>query len=289
MDAPKEGGHAFGGALCGPVFQRDRRTLRELSEHSAGSKFCQQRNRRQQSSPRRKPRIICRRHEPFAPTTFWNARRLFLAAGLVLSSMLGTTAWVKIKNSQFITVKGSTRKNVKSDLVVWKGSFTAEAPTLLEAQQQTQGRRRESWTIFERQRRDQSLFSSRSPLKKSRPVFERDRRWRKIGSQQRTVGYQLTQTVAVESDDVDRLAQLDTTPLVEQGVLFTTEPPQFLYTQGGRGKNRDAGRRHERCPRPRRTNRRAGRPEHCQFARRRNGRVSDHAVAQQATPAARRE
>ena len=50
-------------------------------------------------------------------------------------------------------------------------------------------------------------------------------------SEQRTVGYRLTQTVRVESADIDRLAQLDTTPLVEQGVLFTTEPPQFLYTK----------------------------------------------------------
>jgi len=60
---------------------------------------------------------------------------LFLAVGLVLSAMLATTTWLKVKNSQFITAKGSTRKNVKSDLVVWKGSFSTEAPTLLEAQQ----------------------------------------------------------------------------------------------------------------------------------------------------------
>jgi hypothetical protein len=45
------------------------------------------------------------------------------------------------------------------------------------------------------------------------------------------MGYRLMQSVRVESPDVDRLAQLDTTPLVEQGVLFTTEPPQFLYTK----------------------------------------------------------
>ena len=68
------------------------------------------------------------------PQLFGMLAGLFLAVGLVLSSMLGTTAWVKIKNSQFITAKGSTRKNVKSDLVVWNGSFTTEAPTLLEAQ-----------------------------------------------------------------------------------------------------------------------------------------------------------
>src|ERR1035438_8002180 len=69
------------------------------------------------------------------PQLFGMLAGLFLAAGLVLSSMLGTAAWVKIKNSQFITSKGSARKNIKSDLVVWKGSFTTEAPTLLEAQQ----------------------------------------------------------------------------------------------------------------------------------------------------------
>jgi hypothetical protein len=35
----------------------------------------------------------------------------------------------------------------------------------------------------------------------------------------------------VESADVEGMAQLDTTPLVEQDVLFTTEAPQFLYTK----------------------------------------------------------
>src|SRR5476649_2731566 len=68
------------------------------------------------------------------PQLFGMLAGLFLAVGLVLSSMLTTTTWLKVKNSQFITSKGSTRKNVKSDLVVWKGSFTTESPTLLEAQ-----------------------------------------------------------------------------------------------------------------------------------------------------------
>ena len=68
------------------------------------------------------------------PHLFGMLAGLFLAAGLVLSSMLGTAAWVKIKNSQFITAKGSTRKNVKSDLIVWQGNFNVEADTLLDAQ-----------------------------------------------------------------------------------------------------------------------------------------------------------
>jgi hypothetical protein len=54
--------------------------------------------------------------------------------------------------------------------------------------------------------------------------------------QERTTGYRLTQGVRVESEAVDQTAKLDTTPLVEQGILFTTEPPQFIYTKVGEEK-----------------------------------------------------
>ena len=67
------------------------------------------------------------------PQLFGMLAGLFLAAGLVLSSMLATAAWIKVKNSQFITVKGSTRRNVSSDLIVWQGSFEVQAPALLDA------------------------------------------------------------------------------------------------------------------------------------------------------------
>jgi len=61
---------------------------------------------------------------------------LFLAAGLVVSAGVATTAWFKVKTAEAITVKGSAGKNVRADLVVWKGSFTAQAARLLDAQQQ---------------------------------------------------------------------------------------------------------------------------------------------------------
>src|ERR1039458_10228057 len=69
------------------------------------------------------------------PQLFGMLAGLFLAVGLVLSSMLATTTWLKVKNSQFIMSKGSTRKNVKSDLIIWQGNFDVEAATLLDAQQ----------------------------------------------------------------------------------------------------------------------------------------------------------
>src|SRR6266496_1925003 len=59
---------------------------------------------------------------------------LFLAAGLVLSAMLVTRAWLKIAEWETISVTGSARKAVRSDLVIWRGSFTADGDTLLAAQ-----------------------------------------------------------------------------------------------------------------------------------------------------------
>lgn len=166
------------------------------------------------------------------PQLFGMLAGLFLAAGLVLSSMLGTAAWVKIKNSQFITTKGSTRKNVKSDLVVWKGSFTTEAATLLEAQQKLKTDGLKVAQFFTVNGVTNVVFKPIVIEKKTASVEvkapqEDVKQW----TEERTIGFRLTQAVRVESPDVDRLAILDTTPLVEQGVIFTTELPEFLYTK----------------------------------------------------------
>jgi uncharacterized protein len=163
------------------------------------------------------------------PQLFGMLAGLFLAAGLVLSSMLGTTAWVKIKNSQFITSKGSTRKNVKSDLVVWKGSFTTEAPTLLEAQHNLKADASKVEEFLSKSGVTNTVFKPIA-IEEIEASVSNETNGENI-SRQRTVGYRLTQKVRVESENVERLAQLDTTPLVEEGVLFTTEPPQFLYTK----------------------------------------------------------
>jgi hypothetical protein len=153
---------------------------------------------------------------------------LFLAVGLVLSSMLGTTAWVKIKNSQFITSKGSTRKNVKSDLIIWQGIFNVEADTLLGAQRKLKTELVAVGQFLSGNGVTNYVFKPIG-IEELKATLKDADGWR----QERTTGYCLTQTVRVESEEVDKIANLDTTPLVEQGILFTTEPPQFIYTKVG--------------------------------------------------------
>ena len=122
-----------------------RRALRQLPEHPAGSELDDK-------------RAAARRGKHFAqnpdamnesrPQLFGMLAGLFLAAGLVLSSMLGTAAWVKIKNSQFITVKGSARKNIESDLAIWRGSFRGRGGNVAGRAAQDPGEPRAWWKNF---------------------------------------------------------------------------------------------------------------------------------------------
>ena len=156
---------------------------------------------------------------------------LFLAAGLVLSAMLGTSAWMKIKNSQFITVKGSVQKNIESDLAIWSGGFQVEAETLLDAQHKIQAQR----ALVAKFLGDAGVTNFNFT-----PIYIEELKATQKAPDgfvsQRTRGFRLSQSVAVESSDVDRLDRLDSTPLVEQGVIFTVGAPQFIYTKSGEAK-----------------------------------------------------
>jgi uncharacterized protein len=165
------------------------------------------------------------------PQLFGMLAGLFLAAGLIVSSMLGTAAWVKIRNSQFITVKGSVQKNIESDLAIWSGTFQSEAETLLDAQHQIQTNR----SLVEK-----FLATAGVTNFNFAPIAIEELKASKKSADgfisQRTTGYRLSESVSVESSDVGRLDKLDTTPLVEQGVIFTVAPPQFIYTKAGETK-----------------------------------------------------
>lgn len=67
------------------------------------------------------------------PHLFGLVAGLFLAAGLCLTALLVTRAWMRISESQIISVTGSARKDVRSDLAIWDCGFSSEAPTLAEA------------------------------------------------------------------------------------------------------------------------------------------------------------
>jgi len=172
----------------------------------------------------------------FKPQLFGMLAGLFLAAGLVFSAMVGSTAWLKIHNSQFVSVKGSARKNIKSDLAVWKGNFTAEAPALLDAQRNLTDARAKVNIFLNDSGMTNHAFDS-VVIEEVRARFETEKDGLRT-YQEKTVGYKLTQSFEARTPDADRIAQLnaDSTALVEQGVMLKTEKPKYIYTKVGEEK-----------------------------------------------------
>jgi hypothetical protein len=166
------------------------------------------------------------------PHLFGVLAGLFLAAGLVLSSMLGTATWLKVKNSQFISVKGSARKDVQADLAIWRGAFIEEAPTILEAQKalQTDSKAVE---VFLQEEGATNFVLLPITIEERHGTLETNSLTREM-----IVGYRLTQPVRVESTDVAliRRLNLESSGLVEGGILFTSAPPQFIYTRSAETK-----------------------------------------------------
>jgi len=168
------------------------------------------------------------------PHLFGLLAGLALAAGLVFTALVLANAWTRIAESQVINVTGSARKNVRSDLVVWRSSFSAEAPTLIEAQQKLRADHAKVAAFFSS--RGIGGFTA-SPVQ----ITELTARQRNEDDDTVTkvrVGYRLTQFVEVHSDDVERVPRLanDSSELLQQGVAFVSGGFDFIYTKAGEAK-----------------------------------------------------
>lgn len=168
------------------------------------------------------------------PHLFGLLAGLALAAGLVFTALVLANAWTRIAESQVINVTGSARKNVRSDLVVWRSSFSVEAPTLIEAQQKLRADHAKVAAFFSG--RGIEGFTA-SPVQ----ITEITARQRNEDDDTITkvrVGYRLTQFVEVHSDDVERVPRLanDSSELLQQGVAFVSGGFDFIYTKAGEAK-----------------------------------------------------
>lgn len=166
------------------------------------------------------------------PHLFGLLAGLFLAAGIAFAALVVAGAWSRIAESQVINVTGSARKNVRSDLVVWRAGFSTEAPTLLEAQQKLKA---------DLAKVEQFLGAKGVAEFALAPVQIRELTV-KVSDDgetgQRRVGYRLNQSIEVRSADVERVPRLssESTELLEQGVAFMSESMEFIYTRANEAK-----------------------------------------------------
>jgi len=155
-----------------------------------------------------------------------------LAIGLIVSSMILSWAYTGSKKSEeAITVTGSAKKRIKSDLVVWNAGASVQGTQLADAYKQIaqQTPQVKKYLLDKGIPEDQITVSAIStiPLKKTVTYGEEQ--------SSEIVGYELRQEVTVTSNEVDKIAQIarESTELINQGILLRSEAPKFYYTKLG--------------------------------------------------------
>ncbi|HEV2913621.1 MAG TPA: SIMPL domain-containing protein [Pyrinomonadaceae bacterium] len=154
-----------------------------------------------------------------------------LAVALVLSSIVGAWAYTHAKNGeQTITVTGSARKRIKSDLVIWRAGVSYQASQLSEAYKALTDNvpKVKQYLISKGVQEDQITISSIS----STTLHEKNSDGEETGE---ITGYSLRQELMVRSNDVDKIEKLarEATELINQGILLESNPPEYLYTKLG--------------------------------------------------------
>ena len=162
---------------------------------------------------------------------YWYNSGLALAIGLVLSSLIFGWFYSNAKKGdEAVTVTGSARKRIKSDLVVWSAGVSYQAPQLADAYRSLSENipRVKQYLMSKGVAENQITISSISTV----TLKKQDENG---GETSEITGYSLRQQLEVRSNKVDKIAQIarEATELINQGILIESNSPQYFYTQLG--------------------------------------------------------
>lgn len=152
-----------------------------------------------------------------------------LAIANIVCVLIFSWAWVHVRaDPKTITVTGSAKKSLRSDLIVWTAKVSA-TDEKLEATYEALKASVDKTVAYLRSRQiapDQIKIGSIETHKH----HQRDA---KGNEQDKVIGYELVQPVEVSSGDVDRVsdAARSVTELIKDGVLLESDPPKYLYTK----------------------------------------------------------
>jgi hypothetical protein len=154
---------------------------------------------------------------------------IILGVSLMLSTFIFASFWSRRYNeNQTITVTGSAKREISSDLGILRGSVQATGATA-EAAYQSLLRQRPVVINYLKQQGFGETDINLTTINLN-PVYE-------INSQgfttNRVLEYNGNQTIEVKSKDVEKIKSisLEITSLVNQGISFSVFPPEYHYTK----------------------------------------------------------
>ena len=158
---------------------------------------------------------------------------IFSVAIIAATVIVGGTFY-KVKSlSDLISVTGSAQKSITSDVVKWQASFSRNvgADALKQGNTQIKGDLEAVRKFLKDngvEEKDTTIF----PVSIN-PVYEQTEGKYYYGGGGVISGYNLIQNIRVESNEVQKITELanNTGPLIDQGVLFSSQPLEYYYSK----------------------------------------------------------
>lgn len=154
---------------------------------------------------------------------------VILGISFIIGVIIFTAAWKSNqKSNQTITVTGSAKKEIVSDLAIFRGTIFVQSISASSAYSELNRQKPIIISYLEQKSfpKDKIEFSTIS----SYPVYE-------IGPNgyqtSKIIGYVYNQRIELKSEDVYKIKELslDIASLIEKGIDFRVEPPEYHYTK----------------------------------------------------------
>lgn len=153
------------------------------------------------------------------------------ALGFVLGlALLGSAIKNRNKSENTISVTGLGTKKFTSDLITWDGNFSRNSFELQSAYNELAADRKviSDYLVSKGIKQNEMVFSAVDIQKQYNYTNDENGR-----STQVFAGYQLSQTVSIESKEVSKIENIsrNITEIINRGIEFTSSPPDYFYTK----------------------------------------------------------
>ena len=153
------------------------------------------------------------------------------ALGFVIGlALLGSAIKNRNKSENTISVTGLGTKKFTSDLITWDGNFSRNSFELQSAYNELAADKKiiSDYLVSKGIKPNEMIFSAVDIQKQY--AYGTDENGR---STQTFSGYQLSQTVSIESKEVSKIENIsrNITEIINRGIEFTSSPPSYFYTK----------------------------------------------------------
>ncbi|MFN2432363.1 MAG: SIMPL domain-containing protein [Gemmatimonadota bacterium] len=156
---------------------------------------------------------------------------IVIAIALVIAAALGANAVTRVKASQqTVTVTGSAKQQITSDMIIWRGWVAHQSDDLQSAYAALKdGMQKLRAYLAEKGIPAEQIVATSIQTMTLYSFNDQGMQTNEI------IGYRLQQGVEIRSNDVQRITQIsrESTELIHQGVALESNPPEYLYTKLG--------------------------------------------------------